>query len=191
MAPQAPAPGSRGLGRPWCGWVHAVGGGAGQAAGAPMDARSPLSPRASAFSIASLVAAEAAERSARLGPRSSDPAKLRRLLGSPAGMHFSTVTRDMEGEPPCCVYGDPPARPPATAAVGPRVGGGSSGGVGSRLPGAGKTGRHPAQSLCTLQPGDPAAETCKRLDSGPERDWWKPGRTGGEDQRQMAEVAAS
>ncbi|XP_025789329.1 T-box transcription factor TBX1 [Puma concolor] len=62
-----------------------------------MDARSPLSPRASAFSIASLVAAEAVERTARLGPRFSDQAKLRRLLGSPAGMHFSTVTRDMEG----------------------------------------------------------------------------------------------
>lgn len=68
-----------------------------------MDARSPLSPRASAFSIASLVAAEAVERTARLGPRSSDQAKLRRLLGSPAGMHFSTVTRDMEGELPRCV----------------------------------------------------------------------------------------
>ncbi|GAB5579280.1 T-box transcription factor TBX1 isoform X1 [Prionailurus iriomotensis] len=40
--------------------------------------------------------AEAVERTARLGPRSSDQAKLRRLLGSPAGMHFSTVTRDME-----------------------------------------------------------------------------------------------
>ncbi|XP_077602053.1 T-box transcription factor TBX1 [Crocuta crocuta] len=65
-----------------------------------MDARSPLSPRASAFSIASLVAAEAVERKARLGPRSSDQAKLRRLLGSPAGMHFSTVTRDMEEENP-------------------------------------------------------------------------------------------
>ena len=65
-----------------------------------MDARSPLSPRASAFSIASLVAAEAAEHTARLGPRFSDRVKLRRLLGSPAGMHFSTVTRDMEGEPP-------------------------------------------------------------------------------------------
>ncbi|KAK2500585.1 hypothetical protein MC885_000927 [Smutsia gigantea] len=61
-----------------------------------MDARSPLSPRASAFSIASLVAAEAAERTARPGPKSSDQAKLPRLLGSPAGMHFSTVTRDME-----------------------------------------------------------------------------------------------
>nr|XP_025838512.1 T-box transcription factor TBX1 [Vulpes vulpes] len=116
-----PRPRSRGLGRPWCGWVHAVGGGAGQAAGAPMDARSPLSPRASAFSIASLVAAEAAERTTRLGPRSSDPAKFRWLLGSPAGMHFSTVTRDMEGEPPGCVYGDPHARPPATAALGPRA----------------------------------------------------------------------
>lgn len=120
MAPQAPAPGSRGLGRPRCGWVHAVGGGAGQAARAPMDARSPLSPRASAFSIASLVAAEAAERTVRLGPRSSDQAKLRRLSGSPAGMHFSTVTRDMEGEPPRRVYRDPLARPPATAAVGPK-----------------------------------------------------------------------
>lgn len=71
-----------------------------------MDARIPLSPRASAFSIASLVAAEATERTARLGPESSDLVKLRQLLGFPAGMHFSTVTRDMEGEPLCCVYAD-------------------------------------------------------------------------------------
>ncbi|XP_014320527.2 T-box transcription factor TBX1 [Myotis lucifugus] len=63
-----------------------------------MDARSPLSPRASAFSIASLVAAEAAERAARLGPGSPNRAKLHRLLESPAGMHFSTVTRDMEDD---------------------------------------------------------------------------------------------
>lgn len=111
MAPQAPAPGSRGLGRPRCAWVHAVGGGAGQAARAPMDARSPLSPRASAFSIASLVAAEAAERAVRRGPRSSNQAKLRRLLGSPAGMHFSTVTRDMEGEPPVVSTGTRPPDP--------------------------------------------------------------------------------
>lgn len=69
-----------------------------------MDSRSPLSPRASAFSIASLVAAEAAERTARLSPGSSNTVKLHRLLESPAGMHFSTVTRDMEGEPPRCVY---------------------------------------------------------------------------------------
>ncbi|MEJ1283382.1 T-box 1 [Cricetulus griseus] len=62
-----------------------------------MDARSPLSARASAFSIASLVAAEASEGTAHRGPRPSDRAKLRRLPGSPAGMHFSTVTRDMEG----------------------------------------------------------------------------------------------
>ncbi|XP_034371154.1 T-box transcription factor TBX1 isoform X1 [Arvicanthis niloticus] len=61
-----------------------------------MDARSPLSARASAFSIASLVAAEASEGTAHRGPRPSDRAKLRRLPGSPAGMHFSTVTRDME-----------------------------------------------------------------------------------------------
>uniref|UniRef100_A0A2K5HHC1 T-box domain-containing protein n=1 Tax=Colobus angolensis palliatus TaxID=336983 RepID=A0A2K5HHC1_COLAP len=41
-------------------------------------------------------------------------------------MHFSTVTRDMEGEPPGRVYTGPPARPPASAAMGPgcRVGGG-------------------------------------------------------------------
>ncbi|KAK2121712.1 hypothetical protein P7K49_003098 [Saguinus oedipus] len=61
-----------------------------------MDARSPLSPRASAFSIASLVAAEAVERTAHQGSGSSDRVKLRWLPGSPAGMHFSTVTRDME-----------------------------------------------------------------------------------------------
>uniref|UniRef100_A0A2K6MSA2 T-box transcription factor 1 n=1 Tax=Rhinopithecus bieti TaxID=61621 RepID=A0A2K6MSA2_RHIBE len=35
-------------------------------------------------------------------------------------MHFSTVTRDMEGEPPGRVYTGPPARPPASAAMGPR-----------------------------------------------------------------------
>lgn len=182
MAPQAPAPGSRGLGRPRCGWVHADGGGAGQAARAPMDSRSPLSPRASAFSIASLVAAEAAERTARLGPGSSDWAKLHRLLESPAGMHFSTVTRDMEGEPPRCVYSDSPARLPAAAAVGPqqkelggpgrRVGGGSSVRVGFRLPASTlgqRKGRHPAQSLCTLQPGDPAAETCNTTGHRPRK----------------------
>ncbi|XP_007641249.2 T-box transcription factor TBX1 isoform X1 [Cricetulus griseus] len=69
-----------------------------------MDARIPLSARASAFSIASLVAAEASEGTAHRGPRPSDRAKLRRLPGSPAGMHFSTVTRDMEGEPSARVY---------------------------------------------------------------------------------------
>ncbi|XP_055109605.2 T-box transcription factor TBX1 isoform X3 [Symphalangus syndactylus] len=61
-----------------------------------MDARSPLSPRASAFSIASLVSAKAAERTANQDSGSSDRVKLRWLPGSPAGMHFSTVTRDME-----------------------------------------------------------------------------------------------
>ncbi|XP_016059718.1 PREDICTED: T-box transcription factor TBX1 [Miniopterus natalensis] len=62
--------------------------------------------------------AEAAERTARLGPGSSNRAKLHRLLESPAGMHFSTVTRDMEGEPSRCVYTDPPSRSPAPAAAG-------------------------------------------------------------------------
>nr|XP_044988882.1 T-box transcription factor TBX1 [Jaculus jaculus] len=61
-----------------------------------MDARNPPSVRASAFSIASLFAAEASEGTARRGPGPSDRGKLLRLLGSPAGMHFSTVTRDME-----------------------------------------------------------------------------------------------
>ncbi|KAM7331397.1 hypothetical protein ACRRTK_008105 [Alexandromys fortis] len=77
-----------------------------------MDARSPLSARASAFSIASLVAAEASEGAAHRGPRPSDRAKLRRLPGSPAGMHFSTVTRDMEGEPSVRVYTDWPLAGP-------------------------------------------------------------------------------
>ncbi|XP_012886956.1 PREDICTED: T-box transcription factor TBX1 [Dipodomys ordii] len=67
---------------------------------APMDARSPLSPRASAFSIASLVAAEASEGAAHRAPGPSDRAKLRLQPGSPAGMHFSTVTRDMEAAEP-------------------------------------------------------------------------------------------
>lgn len=97
MALQAPASGPPALGWARYGWAYAVGGGAGQAR-APMDARSPLSARASAFSIASLVAAEASEGTAHRGPRPSDRAKLRWLLGFPAGMHFSTVTRDMEGE---------------------------------------------------------------------------------------------
>uniref|UniRef100_A0A2K6S0G4 T-box domain-containing protein n=1 Tax=Saimiri boliviensis boliviensis TaxID=39432 RepID=A0A2K6S0G4_SAIBB len=34
-------------------------------------------------------------------------------------MHFSTVTRDMEGKSPGCVYTGPPAGSPASAAVGP------------------------------------------------------------------------
>lgn len=95
-----------------------------------MDARSPLSPRASAFSIASLVAAEAAERTARLGPGSSNRAKLHRLLESPGGMHFSTVTRDMEGEPSRSVY---TARPPDPLPLLPRRGlAGPGHGVGVR-----------------------------------------------------------
>lgn len=100
-----------------------------------MDARSPLSPRASAFSIASLVAAEAAERAARLGPGSPNRAKLHRLLESPAGMHFSTVTRDMEGEPSRSVYTD---RPPDPLPLLPQRGlAGLGHGVGGRGPLAG------------------------------------------------------
>lgn len=48
---------------------------------------------------------------------------------------------------------------------------GSSGRVGSRLPASTlgqRKGRHPAQSLCTLQPGDPAAETRTQPDPDPE-----------------------
>ncbi|KAL6046658.1 hypothetical protein STEG23_017564 [Scotinomys teguina] len=92
-----------------------------------MDARSPLSARASAFSIASLVAAEASEGTAHRGPRPSDRAKLRRLPGSPAGMHFSTVTRDMEALAllrRCSFRGQQPERPgapsPGADPFGPR-----------------------------------------------------------------------
>lgn len=146
---------------------------------APMDARSPLSPRASAFSITSLVAAEASEHTTRLGPGSSERVKLRRLLGSPAGMHFSTVTRDMEGEPSCWFRTD--TGRPRRCCLGPakrggraptRGGGGSSGGWAPgfqpRL-GAERKGGHPAQRLCTLQLGAPAADTRTQPDTGPER----------------------
>lgn len=98
-----------------------------------MDARSPLSARASAFSIASLVAAEASEGTAHRGPRPSDRAKLRRLLGSPAGMHFSTVTRDMEGEPSVRVYTGRPAAAPCCEALRPSGWKEALGRVGSNL----------------------------------------------------------
>lgn len=175
-------PRSRGLGRPRCGWVHAFGGGAGQAARAPMDSRSPLSPRASAFSIASLVAAEAAERTARLGPGSSGWAKLHRLLESPAGMHFSTVTRDMEGEAPRCEYSDSPARLPAAAAVGSqqkelagpgrKVGGGSSSGWAPgfqlQLWGRGRAGILP-KACAPSSLGTQLQRPATQLDTDPER----------------------
>ncbi|KAI4536552.1 hypothetical protein MG293_013944 [Ovis ammon polii] len=129
-----------------------------------MDARGPLSPRASAFSIASLVAAEAAERTTHLAPGSSEPVK---PLGSPAGMHFSTVTRDMEGEPPHCVWADV-RQTPAPGAQAKRAGGigggrkGSTGGVSAWLPAwtLGRRGRAaPCPNPVPPSPGDPAAET--------------------------------
>lgn len=67
----------------------------------PMDENSPLSPKANAFSIASLISVAAAAEQAgkgaleeRRGGRSA-PA---RPGCRPQKMHFSTVTRDMEGE---------------------------------------------------------------------------------------------
>ena len=128
-----------------------------------MDARGPLSPRASAFSIASLVAAEATERTAHPAPGSSEPVK---PLGSPAGMHFSTVTRDMEGEPPCCVWAEA-CQTPAPGAQAKRAGGiggdgkGSTGRVSARLP-AWTLGRRGRAASCPNpvppSPGDPATE---------------------------------
>ncbi|KAL7839973.1 hypothetical protein SRHO_G00266310 [Serrasalmus rhombeus] len=52
-----------------------------------MDDSSPLSPKANAFSIASLIAAAAAA-----GARALD----RKQQQSPGAMHYSTVTREME-----------------------------------------------------------------------------------------------
>lgn len=81
----------------------------------PMDENSPLSPKANAFSIASLISvAAAAERAGkgaleeRRGGRSAPAGPASR----PPKMHFSTVTRDMEGERPAGSR-DPPtaARP--------------------------------------------------------------------------------
>ncbi|XP_036597291.1 T-box transcription factor TBX1 [Trichosurus vulpecula] len=66
-----------------------------------MDEQSPLSPKANAFSIASLIAA-AAERASReaLGPPQLAAPGLAKAAagagGPPQRMHFSTVTRDME-----------------------------------------------------------------------------------------------
>lgn len=81
----------------------------------PMDENSPLSPKANAFSIASLISVAAAERAGKgaLEERRSAPA---RPGCRPQKMHFSTVTRDMEGEcrpgPRSCAEGPPgPAYP--------------------------------------------------------------------------------
>lgn len=74
-----------------------------------MDEGSPLSPKANAFSIASLIAAAAARRAGKEdGPGQADDdaiAALDAQLSSAAAaarrrMHFSAVTRDMEGKPP-------------------------------------------------------------------------------------------
>lgn len=77
----------------------------------PMDENSPLSPKANAFSIASLISVAAAAEQAGKGAleeRGSAPA---RPGCRPQKMHFSTVTRDMEGERR--------ARPRGSAGTGP------------------------------------------------------------------------
>lgn len=77
----------------------------------PMDENSPLSPKANAFSIASLISVAAAAEQAGKGAleeRGSAPA---RPGCRPQKMHFSTVTRDMEGERR--------ARPRGAAGTGP------------------------------------------------------------------------
>lgn len=157
-----------------------------------MDARSPLSPRASAFSIASLVAAEAAERSARLGPGSSNRAKLHRLPDSPAGMHFSTVTRDMEGEPSRSVY---TARPPDPLPLLPQrglAGLGAEWGCGELCQGGLQasgfnSGAEKGQASCPKLVPPPAwgprYRDLHKASHRPRRGEWRRARTGEEDQR--------
>lgn len=120
MAPQAPAPGSRGLGRPRCGWVHAVGGGAGHAAGCLWTRGAHCLP----------------------GPaRSASPLWLQQrpqsiLLawapGPPTGRSFTGCWNPRPGctsapspgtwkvSLPRCAYIRPPSRSPAAAAVEPQ-----------------------------------------------------------------------
>lgn len=67
----------------------------------PMDENSPLSPKANAFSIASLISVVAAAEHAGKGAleeRSGGRSAPARPGCRPQKMHFSTVTRDMEGE---------------------------------------------------------------------------------------------
>lgn len=67
----------------------------------PMDENSPLSPKANAFSIASLISVAAAAEHAGKGAleeRSGGRSAPARPAARPQKMHFSTVTRDMEGE---------------------------------------------------------------------------------------------
>lgn len=67
----------------------------------PMDENSPLSPKANAFSIASLISVAAAAEQAGKGAleeRSGGRSAPARPGCRPQKMHFSTVTRDMEGE---------------------------------------------------------------------------------------------
>ena len=67
----------------------------------PMDENSPLSPKANAFSIASLISVAAAAEHAGKGAleeRSGGRSAPARPAARTQKMHFSTVTRDMEGE---------------------------------------------------------------------------------------------
>lgn len=66
----------------------------------PMDENSPLSPKANAFSIASLISVAAAEQAGKgeLEERRGGRSAPARPGCRPQKMHFSTVTRDMEGE---------------------------------------------------------------------------------------------
>lgn len=79
----------------------------------PMDENSPLSPKANAFSIASLISVAAAEQAGKgaLEERRGGRSAPARPGCRPQKMHFSTVTRDMEGE---CR-----ARPRRAAGTGP------------------------------------------------------------------------
>lgn len=84
----------------------------------PMDENSPLSPKANAFSIASLISVAAAAEQAGKGALEescggrSAPA---RPACRPQKMHFSTVTRDMEGERRARTRGAAGRDPAATA----------------------------------------------------------------------------
>lgn len=61
-----------------------------------MDVGGPLSPKANAFSIASLISAAEQAGNAAFDSQATDPQQLRSFK-----MHYSTVTREMEGK---CFY---------------------------------------------------------------------------------------
>lgn len=67
-----------------------------------MDDGGPLSPKANAFSIASLISAAEQAGNAEFDKQSTGLDKPDPHYHSSFKMHYSTVTREMEGKSECC-----------------------------------------------------------------------------------------